>query len=188
MAVPGSSAASVSESLRFNALSVVFILRQWITSSSQVPLHHFPFRSPYPSWHAVHQSTTSVLPRRKILECLLQKGHMKEDLMAIQTAYHIARGDTNVDQIILEASRSRAPRHLPVHAARNFDIVMQRLRDCSFLELNGVWCYPFVILTEDFPCSVDGFCDRSHLVHHKVPCFFDLCQPRLWCVREVWTS
>ena len=35
-------------------LSVVFIFRQKIRSSSQFPSHHIPLKSPYPSWHEMY--------------------------------------------------------------------------------------------------------------------------------------
>ena len=87
MAVLGSFSASVSESLRFSVLSVVFILRQYIRSSSQFPSDHLSLSGLHT--HLGMKCTTSnfcAAMKEDLGVCLLQNGQTKENLMAIVTA------------------------------------------------------------------------------------------------------
>ena len=94
------------------------------SSGSSLPPSSHPIishSSPYPYWHEMYHQ------QLLFLGCLLQNGANERgfDNHANRVIILLVSG-TIVDQIIVEAGRSRVPQHLPLHDARNFDVVMQK--------------------------------------------------------------
>ena len=94
----------------------------------------FPFQISTPILACNAPSSTSVLPKNKIVVCVPSPEKAKRRCFDCNVVSFVKflLSVTILDQIIVEAGRSRVPQHPPLHDARHLDVIMQRLQNFVF--------------------------------------------------------
>ena len=96
------------------------------------------------SWHAMHPRQLPCFQTKKIVVCVPSPEWAKRRCFDCNVVSFVKflLSVAILDQIIVEAGRSRVPQHPPLHDTRHLDVIMQRLQNFVLWKLDGVLWHP----------------------------------------------